>query len=210
MTKPTMLNITQAKRNIYRIVDFIIKDDEIAKHLLKITSHDFRTYTHSVTVGILGISLSKVLFQGSDAHDLHEIGVGFFLHDIGKVNIDHAIINKPGKLTEDEMAVIRKHPEYGYQVLEETNQLTEQCKHIVLEHHERFDGTGYPNKLKGVSINLYGRICSIADVYEALTALRPYKDQVTPFGALKIMKDEMMQHFHRPLFEKFANLLVDR
>jgi HD-GYP domain-containing protein (c-di-GMP phosphodiesterase class II) len=163
-----------------------------------------------VTVGILGISLCKELFKGSDAHNLHEIGVGLFLHDIGKVNIDSAIINKPGKLTEEEMAVIRRHPEYGYQILDETKQLSDECKHIVLEHHERFDGTGYPYKLKGVSINLYGRICSIADVYEALTALRPYKNRVTPIGALKIMRDEMLQHFQRTLFEKFANLLVNR
>jgi HD-GYP domain-containing protein (c-di-GMP phosphodiesterase class II) len=210
LKKPTHVNIAQAKGSISRIVDTIISDDEIAKNLLKITSHDFRTYTHSVTVGILGISLSKELFKGSDAHNLHEIGVGFFLHDIGKVNVDLAIINKPGKLTEDEMAVIRKHPEYGYQILDETKQLSDECKHVVLEHHERFDGTGYPYKLKGVSINLYGRICSIADVYEALTALRPYKNQVTPIGALKIMRDEMLQHFQRPLFEKFANLLVNR
>ena len=210
LTKPTHENIAQAKGSISRIVDTIIKDDEIARNLLKITSHDFRPYTHSVTVGILGISLSKELFKGSDAHNLHEIGVGFFLHDIGKMNIDLAIINKPGKLTEDEMAVIRKHSEYGHQILEEAKQLSDECKHIVLEHHERFDGTGYPYKLKGVSINLYGRICSIADVYEALTALRPYKNQVTPIVALKIMKDEMLRHFQRSLFEQFANLLVNR
>ena len=107
------------------------------------------------------------------------------------------------------MDVIRKHPEYGYQTLEETNQLGDECKHIILEHHERFDGSGYPNKLKGVSINLYGRICSIADVYEALTAERPYRKPVTPLNALVIMKDEMLNHFQRPLFEKFATLLVD-
>lgn len=210
MKKPTPVNMAQAKRSIIQIVDTIIKNDEMTKNLIKINSHDSQKYTHGVTVGILGISLCKELFIRSDAHNFHELGLGFFLHDIGKVKIDSAIYNKKGKLTEDEMAAIRRHTEYGCQILDEARQLSDECKHIVSEHHERFDGTGYPCKLKGVSINLYGRICSIADIYEALTSPRPYRQKVTPFVALKIMRDEMMQHFQRSLFEKFAYLLVNR
>jgi HD-GYP domain-containing protein (c-di-GMP phosphodiesterase class II) len=208
LEKPTASNIRQAKKTISRVVDLIIHEDSTTKHLLQITSHDFQTYTHSVTVGLLGVSLSKVLFQGSDRHDLHELGAGFFLHDIGKVRVDAAIISKPGKLSGEEMGIIRRHPDYGFDVLQETNQLTEECRQIVLQHHERDDGNGYPLKLRSEEIHLYARICSIADVYEALTAERPYKRPMSPFDALRLMKEEMIQHFQKDLFDRFVLLFA--
>jgi HD-GYP domain-containing protein (c-di-GMP phosphodiesterase class II) len=88
-------------------------------------------------VGFLAVSLSKALFKKSTVHNMHELGAGFFLHDLGKVHIDPAIINKPGKLTEEEMTRMKQHPTMGYKVLYETNQLTHECKKIVLQHHER-------------------------------------------------------------------------
>ncbi len=205
---PTASNIQQAKQTISRIVDLIIRDDGTTKHLVEITSHDYQTYTHSVTVGFLGVSLSKILFRNSDGHDLHELGAGFFLHDIGKVRVDTAIINKPGRLSEQEMGVMRKHPSYGYQLLRKTGQLTGECRQIVLQHHERDDGTGYPRKLRGEEIHLYARICSIADVYEALTTERPYKARMSPFEALSLMKTEMLHHFQKDLFDRFVLLFA--
>ena len=122
--------------------------------------------------------------------------------------IDPAIINKPGKLTDQEMTIIRSHPYQGYKILKETNQLTEECMFIVMQHHEREDGTGYPRGLKGADIHTYGRICCIADVYDALTAVRSYKQQLTTFDALKLMKEQLMNHFHKELFEKFVLLFT--
>ena len=128
------------------------------------------------------------------------------MHDVGKVGINQAIIMKPGKLTADEMEEMRRHPLLGYKLLQETKQLTEESKTIVLQHHERIDGTGYPRRLRGENIHIYGRICSIADVYEALTSDRPYRQKLPPFVALKIMKEEMSHHFQKDLFEKFVLL----
>ena len=105
---------------------------------------------------------------------MHELGAGFFLHDLGKVKIDTAIINKPGKLTAEEMRQMRRHPNLGFTILSKTKQLSEECKLIVLQHHERNDGTGYPNGLRGDAIHIYCRLCSLADVYDALTSVRPY------------------------------------
>jgi HD-GYP domain-containing protein (c-di-GMP phosphodiesterase class II) len=203
---PKAANIVAAKEGITEIVDFIISDDSTTKNLLTITSYDYYTYTHSVNVGVLSILLSKLLFQNSDAHDLHELGSGFFLHDIGKVHVDPAILNKPGRLTEDEMKQMRTHPFRGYKLLHETAQLTEECRIIVMQHHERNDGTGYPKKLRGEEIHLYGRICCIADVYDALTAERSYKKKLEPFEALQLMKEQMLSHFHRDLFDRFVHL----
>ncbi len=203
---PKAENIRAAKEGISQVVDFIISDNITANNLLTITSYDFYTYTHSVNVGVLSVLLSKELFKDSYAHDMQELGAGFFLHDIGKVNIDLSILNKPGRLSADEMKQMKTHPYQGYKILREADQLTEECRIISMQHHERADGTGYPNQLKGNDIHVYGRICCIADVYDALTAERPYKQRLKPFEALKIMKEEMLNHFHKDLFDQFVLL----
>jgi HD-GYP domain-containing protein (c-di-GMP phosphodiesterase class II) len=206
LDKPTRENISQFKKDIVDVVDLILADDATNQHLLQLTSHDYNTYIHSVNVGVYGISLAKAVFTGEDKHNMHALGAGFFLHDIGKVHIDEAIINKPGKLTEEEMAVMRKHPSLGFKLLNETKQINEESRLIVLQHHERENGTGYPRKLHGDEIHIYGRICSVADVYDALISKRPYKAMLKPFEALKVMKEEMLDHFQKEVFEKFVLL----
>jgi HD-GYP domain-containing protein (c-di-GMP phosphodiesterase class II) len=93
-----------------------------------------------------------------------ELGSGFFLHDVGKVLIDAAILNKPARLTDEEMKEIQRHPNLGFNLLNNAKQLSEEAKFIVLQHHEKYDGTGYPKRLKGELIHIYARICSLADV----------------------------------------------
>jgi HD-GYP domain-containing protein (c-di-GMP phosphodiesterase class II) len=204
---PTRENIRETKETIAELVEMILTDDETAGYLTKITSYDYYTYTHSVNVGFLAISISKMLFRRSDGHDMYELGAGFFLHDIGKVEIDTMIVNKPGRLSDAEMNEMRRHPSLGFKILHEAHQLTEECKKIVLQHHERDDGTGYPKRLRGGEIHLYGKICSLADVYDALTTDRPYREKMRPYEALNLMKNEMINHFQRDLFEKFVLML---
>lgn len=203
---PTGEKIADFKQGVVGIVDLILSDDATNTHLLKITSYDYNTYIHSVNVGVLAISLAKALFKKEDKHDMHALGGGFFLHDLGKVHIDESIINKPGKLTEEEMNIMRKHPGMGFKLLTETRQINEESKLIVLQHHERYNGTGYPKQMRGDDIHIYGRICSVADVFDALVSKRPYKKPLNPFEALKVMKDEMLGHFHKEIFEKFVLL----
>lgn len=206
MENPSSDSIKEAKKGIFAVVDAILADDKTNKELLMLSSHDYDTYIHSVNVGLLAISLSKTLFKKSDAHDMHEVGAGFFLHDIGKVKVDINIIKKPAVLTDEEMMEIRRHPQYGYEILTDTHQLSDECKKIVMQHHERNNGSGYPVGLKGEEIHLYGRICSLADVYDALSSRRPYKQPLRPYEALNVMKEEMLEHFHQDLFKKFVLL----
>jgi HD-GYP domain-containing protein (c-di-GMP phosphodiesterase class II) len=206
LENPSAENIRDVKKGVAEVVDLILTDDDTSYYLMNITSHDFYTYTHCVNVGFLAVMLSKVLFRKSMAHDMHELGAGFFLHDLGKVYVDPAIINKPGVLTDDEMEQMRQHPVMGHRILRDTNQLTNECKKIVMQHHERFNGMGYPKKLKGDEIHLYGKICSIADVFDALTSDRPYRKKMEAFRALQIMKEEMIEHFQKDLFEQFVFL----
>ena len=206
LENPTTQNMKEAQKGISEVVRLILADDETLHYLLGITSHDYYTYSHSVSVGVLGIALAKSLFKDSTNHDMRALGMGFFLHDVGKVGIDPSIITKPGKLTSEEMQEMRRHPLLGYKLLHETKQLTEEAKTIVLQHHERADGSGYPQGLRGGDIHVYGRICSIADVYDALTSDRPYRKKMPPFAAFKIMQDEMIHHFQKDLFQKFVLL----
>ena len=206
LESPTVENIHTSKEAISSITNLILSDDATAYNMLRITSHDFYTYTHSVNVGVTAIMLAKELFQHSDNHDLEELGAGFFLHDLGKVNVDSRIINKPGRLTDEEMNQMRAHPYQGYKLLKSANALSEECKFIVMQHHELNDGTGYPKHLKGDDIHIYGRICHLADVFDALTAERSYKRAMTKYEALKLMRDQMHNHFNRELFESFVLL----
>lgn len=101
---------------------------------------------------------------------------------------------------------MRLHPIYGEGILARNNQLTEECQIIVMQHHERWNGTGYPLGLKKDDIHLYARICSIADVYEALTSTRAYKEKLATFEALKLMRGKMINHFEEDLFGTFVSL----
>lgn len=208
MDNPTAENIQATKRAVVDVVDLILDDVETSQHLMMITSHDYYTYTHSVQVGILAICLARNLFRRSNAHNLHELGAGFFLHDLGKVGISLDIINKPGKLSDEEMRVMKKHPFQGFAILKKTRQMTDESRIIVLQHHERFDGSGYPQGLRGNEIHVYGRICAIADVYDALTTDRPYRGKLPPVEGLKIMKEQMINHFQKNLFEQFVLMIA--
>lgn len=203
---PSAENLRTGKEAIASVTDLILTDAQTANNLLRITSHDFYTYTHSVNVGVTSLMLAKALLGNSDAHDLHELGAGFFLHDLGKVAVDPAIINKPAKLDEAEMRRMRIHPYQGYKMLKAADALSEECRIVVMEHHELMDGNGYPKRLAGEQIHLYGRICCIADVFDALTAERSYKKAMTPFDALTLMRDKMPNHFDRQLFNSFVAL----
>lgn len=203
---PTAINIKTSKQTIYELADMVLREDATAENLLKMTSHDFYTYTHSVNVGVVAILLSKVLYKNSDAHNLQELAAGFFLHDIGKVNVDIDILNKRGKLSNFEMQHIRTHPYQGYKILKEANSLSPECEAIVLQHHEASNGSGYPKKLTCDEIHPYAKICTIADVFDALTSERPYKKPMKPFEALRLMKLEMFEQFDKQLFSKFVTI----
>lgn len=207
---PKAENIGEVKKGIAEMADLIMSDDQTSAQLLKLTSHDYYTYTHSVNVGIYSMLLAKAAFKHSDAHNMHELASGFFLHDIGKVKIDHELINKQGKFTAEEMQLMKMHPEFGYKLLHNTSHLTKECRIIVMHHHERVNGNGYPKGLKGEDIHIYGRICCIADVYDALTSQRSYKPSRSPFEAFRIMKEEMLGHFSENIFEKFVLLFAPR
>lgn len=202
--------IQRYKNVIFNIVEYVFKDNDAMQNLINLTTFDSTTYNHSINVGIISTGLAKEFLRDRPNHDFAEMAKGFFLHDIGKCIIPIDILNKKGHLSHIEWELIKRHPNEGIRILTQFNELTEVIKLIVLQHHERNNGGGYPNRLKGDQIHVYSKICSIADTFDGLTSYRPYRKEYSTFDALKIMKKEMFKYFDPELFTKFVKLFRNK
>lgn len=198
--------IKRSKNLIGHTVDLILSGEEATKRLISLTAHDYYTYTHSVNVTIFAVALCERVFGRNTSEDFHQLGNGFLLHDLGKSLIDPGIINKNGRLDDHEWKIMKKHPEDGHEILSSSAELSDEIRVVVLEHHERFEGGGYPTGKAGEEIHLFGRICCIADVFDALTTRRTYRKASTTFEALNIMREYMKGHFDPNLFREFVYL----
>lgn len=152
---------------------------DIAQKIWQIRQSDEYTFEHSVQVSLYAALIGSWL--GMEPDELKDLAIAGLLHDIGKCNIPDEILNKPDKLTDAEFKVMRSHPTLGYVLLANTKQFNEAVLSGVLQHHERSDGSGYPNSLKGPHIHPYARIVAIADIYSAMTSDRVYRDRECPF-----------------------------
>ena len=202
---PASGSVERTKAFAHNMVDYVIKDSKAAESLLKIAVHEYYTYTHSVNVAAVGTLFGQEL--GLGVKDLKGLCAGILLHDVGKTRISTDILNKKGKLTKEEFDIIKKHPEYGAEVLEETGVEFKEERIVTLQHHENDDGSGYPYGLKKDEIHPCGKIARVIDVYDALTADRSYKDALRPFAALTEMKDGMLHCFDTELFKEFICFL---
>ena len=204
--KPDTGIIIRYKNVIKSITNFVINNKDAINNLISVSKTSYTDYNHLVNVGIYGMGLTKEIFVREIDFNMSEIAAGFFLHDIGKLNIPKHITHKQGPLSEKEWEIVKTHPEEGYNLLKKLNMLTEESEIIVLQHHERHDGKGYPKGLKGDQIHKYSKICSIADAFDALTSYRPFRKSKTSFDALKIMHTEMKNEFDPAFFSKFVLL----
>lgn len=173
----------QMENQVESIVDVILNNKNMLLNRVDLKEFDDYTYFHSVNVAVLSIGLAAAI--GFDKADLCNLGFGALLHDIGKVFISKEILNKRGPLSNEEFAEMKKHSFLGYEYLvrESVGNISAQAG--ILDHHERFSGDGYPNNSRGEKISLYGRIITIADVYDALTSDRPYREGLNPAEAVE-------------------------
>ena len=204
LENPKIGEVTRYKKQIKYVTNFVFNNDDGINHLLPLTSTSYHEFNHLVNVGIYGLGLLKEVIGNDDSHNNIEIANGFFLHDIGYYSIPKEIIGKAGKLTDVEWNTIKKHPLIGYEMLRELGQMTEEVGIIIMQHHERHNGMGYPKKILGDQIHIYSKICTIADTFDALTAQRPYRKAQSSFVALKTMQTEMNQDFDPKVFAKFV------
>ena len=172
-----------------------------------VAKKDYHTYTHCINTGMYCMALANKLQMNPEA--VREIGLGGMLFDIGKKSIPYEIIMKEGELAPEDFQHIRKHPSAGRKSLNDMKCYSENILKMVAEHHEKFDGTGYPFQLKGDKISLYARVCCIMDVFGALTAPRSNRSGMTPFAALTEMKNNMEGHFDMRILVNFIKTLAD-
>lgn len=172
--------------------------------LARLKIADDYTYMHSVAVCALMIALSRQL--GLDEQQTRDAGMAGLLHDLGKAMIPMEILNKPGKLTDEEFALVKTHPEEGYRLLLEGKGISEIAKDVCLHHHEKIDGSGYPKGLNGESMSLYAKMGAVCDVYDAVTSNRPYKAGWDPAESIKRMA-EWKGHFDPTVFQAFVKSL---
>lgn len=169
-----------------------------------VEQRDALTAGHCTRLAFATVALGSAL--GLDRRDLVTLYRGGFLHDVGKVGIPDAILFKPGKLNDDEWAVMRTHTTRGEDICRGVPSLAPVLP-VIRSHHERWDGSGYPDGLKGDEIPLLARVLQVADIYDALTSNRPYKQPFTPEQALEILRDETRRGWRdRTIVEAFADL----
>jgi putative nucleotidyltransferase with HDIG domain len=171
-----------------------------------IESADSYTFGHCERVASYAVALAEEL--GADQGQLTTIRMGAYLHDVGKVKVPHQVLNKPGKLTDEEFEIIKRHPVWGVELLAAV-EFPWDIKPIIRSHHERYDGTGYPDCLKGDEIPLAAQIICIVDVYDALTTTRSYRGAMAPAEALARMEES--RHWWKPeVYAAFLRSLASR
>jgi putative nucleotidyltransferase with HDIG domain len=184
------------------ISESILRCPDALLSLCRVKNKDGYTFQHSVSVSALQVAFSCSI--GLDERSIYFAGIGGLLHDIGKIMIPDNILNKPGKFTEDEFAIMKSHVIEGKKILDSADGVEEISKQIAYEHHERYDGTGYPKGLRGEEISGTGRMAAICDVYDAITSDRVYHRGMTPNEALSKILEWSSFHFDRLLVEKFV------
>jgi len=203
-------NLRRAHRMVQATVQTIMKDPEGLWHMTSIASHDYYTYTHCVHVSMFLVAASYDILGIRDAKMLRLIGSGGILHDIGKSEIPREILNKPGKLTEEEFKKVKEHPVLGLDLVRDDRYLEAAAARIISGHHEHYDGGGYPAGLSGERIDRIVRLSTIIDVYDALTTTRCYADARSAYKALDMMFHEMDEAFDVNILEAFVQFLGPR
>jgi HD-GYP domain-containing protein (c-di-GMP phosphodiesterase class II) len=196
--------VDQAKPLVEELLSSIIRNRDALVSLCKLQSHDEYTYAHCVNVSVLCLAFGYFLGLGHEV--LSNLGLAAMCHDLGKTVVPAEVLNKPSKLTEEEFDLIRKHPGVGYDMVRKAGASSLTLKG-VLDHHEKINGRGYPNGLASLRISVAGRIVGMADVYDALTSNRPYKDALSPMKALSVMFSMRGQDFHPATLERFIKCL---
>lgn len=171
----------ELRDQIESIIDELLTNRNLMVNMIDLKFFDEYTYAHSVNVTVLSLVIG--ISMGLDRKALGDLGLGAVLHDIGKVFVPKEIVNKPGDLTDAEFKEIKTHPFKGYIYGKEIYKIPSASYKGILDHHEKWDGTGYPNRSAGNDISIFGRIISIADVFDALTSTRSYRPAMSPSEA---------------------------
>ena len=195
----------RVKRVVNNMIDSIFRNQDALISLSRIRGYDEYTFVHSVDVCVLCLTLGRHLDFNRDK--LQQIGIGALLHDTGKMKVPSHILNKPGRLTQDEFEEIKKHPLYGAEILESAGGIPEESKEVTLRHHERYNGKGYPYGLKAEEIGYFGQLAAITDVYDAVTSDRCYGKGILPYEGIRTIYEGGKEDFNQLFVERFIQCI---
>ena len=196
------VDVGGARQLVEDISDSVSRNPGAIISLARLKTADDYTYMHSVAVCALMVALARQL--GLDEATTRSCGLSGLLHDLGKVAIPAKILNKPGKLTDAEFDIIKTHPTEGCKMLRVSNGVDPMALDVVLHHHEKMDGSGYPEGFKSEQISLYSKMGAVCDVYDAITSHRPYKTGWDPAESLRKMAEWANGHFDPKVFQAFV------
>lgn len=195
------IEVEKVDHVVEKMVESIFRNKDALSSLGRIKTVDEYTFMHSVSVGVLMISFGK--FLGLDIKLIKELGTGGLLHDVGKVNVPAEILTSKGKLSDEQFMKAKEHVRYGRNILEQTPSMHENSILVAAHHHERVDGSGYPENLEGPQIHKCAQMAAIADVYDAMTSQRCYQRQYHPTETLKKLY-EWTNAYNQDLVQKFV------
>lgn len=193
--------VDETRRIVASLLEQLLDEPRALVSLTQVKDVDNYTFTHCVNVCIMAMYIA---ITANVAADVEEIGTGALLHDVGKVSIPLRVLNKSAPLNTEEMALIKKHPIMGMEMITRSGKWSGTVMSCVLDHHEKIDGSGYPNGKKGNSIDIPARVTALADVYDALTTDRAYRNAMNPREAMLVMMEWMSAGLDRQLLSAFV------
>jgi putative nucleotidyltransferase with HDIG domain len=199
------VRVEQMEPLVDKMAGSILRNSGALLSLTRIKNKDEYTFQHSVGVAALLIAFCRGL--DLDEETIRQAGIGGMVHDVGKMQTPDRILNKPDRLTEEEFTVMRHHVVASREILEITPNISQTALHVAAQHHERYDGSGYPNRLKGDQISPIGQMAAIIDVYDAITSDRVYHKGMPPTEALRKMFEWSKFHFKPELVHAFARVV---
>lgn len=199
------VHVDRIEPMVEKISASVLRNSGALLSLSRIRNKDEYTFQHSVGVATLMIAFCRGL--GLDEETIRQAGIGGMVHDVGKMQTPDKILNKPGKLTDDEFVVMRHHVVASREILEITPNISQTALEVAAQHHERYDGSGYPNKMKGDEISRIGQMSAIVDVYDAITSDRVYHKGMPPTDALRKMFEWSKFHFNPELVQAFTKVI---
>ncbi len=186
-------------------VDFLFDQRNSLRHLIQSASFNYEVYTHSVNVCVMGLALAQRMGYSSDK--LIEFGQGAMFRDIGMKNVDSSILDKAGSLSVSEFVKVQRHPIDSEAMLKELNVDSEIALSIARHHHEKMDGSGYPDGLVGEDIPILVRLCTVVDIFDALTTHRKHKKAMSSFEALTVMGKDMRDDLDMDILRGMITML---
>lgn len=191
---------------VEEIIKIITGESDAISMLADILITDDYTFQHSLNVAIYSLAIGTKL--NLSEKELINLGIGAILHDVGKLFIEEDILKKPDKLSPEEYEIMKQHTELGFEYIRKYTDLPTVVAHCAYQHHERLDGSGYPRQLKNGDIHTFGKIIGIADVFDAVTSNRVYRDAMLPSEGLEILYAGAVEKFDKEMVEIFKDCIV--